>query len=120
MSITQAIEKAKKEETKIRYRLLEIADEIPENPNAKKIDGCPHCAIVNSKSLGNIWSAEYHIFESQKKVIKDFIKKAENLESILNFLTTIAEKGKIIMKGTVSHTFHFHPIVQNYVKEKMI
>jgi hypothetical protein len=83
---------------------------LPENPRTKQV--AKNCFTMLASDLGKCWSAEYHDFNSQYKVLIDIIDTSE-LKVILKALGHIIKEGKVKHKNNV---VHFHPDVVEHIK----
>jgi hypothetical protein len=83
---------------------------LPENPRTNKV--AINCFTMLASDLGKCWSAEYHNFNSQYKVLIDIIDTSE-LRVILKALGHIIKDGKVKHKNNV---VHFHPDVVEHIK----
>lgn len=101
----------KEEEIKrIKTTLAAILTALPDNPNIKRTAG--NCFVLNSRSLGDNWSPEYHDFKRQYFILVQVLEHVKP-ENYSQALVDIIKKGKIRMPDK-SKTLYFHPsVIQN-------
>ena len=75
---------------KLRKEILAL----PDNPRISRATGNPRCFVMSSSNLGDNWSAEYHDFGHQHRLLADAVDRAGPLKAA-ETLRTIARQGYV-------------------------
>lgn len=108
-SITQAEKMLQSAKDDFIKRLMAL----PENTEIKTLSKKPNCFVVKLSQLGDNWSAEYHSFKPQYKMIADIIRNQDAV-GMSKKIEDIIKNGYLTYRMT---RYQVHPKVVEYLKE---
>jgi hypothetical protein len=116
---TKAIEKASDEyDAKITALLADLKAEIeglPDNPRISRL-GDGKCFTMSFSDLGDNWSAGYHDFKSQYRLVVEELEKVADPRNILKRLRRVVEDESIRINNGYQYTQRLHPDVVAHLK----
>jgi len=96
----------------IRQKIKKTVLSLPENPKIKVLSTKPKAFVVQSKALGDNWTAEYHSFSYQYEKIVEAITAAY-IENIPKLFEKIREEGYVVVNNK---RINLHPRVIENIK----
>ena len=95
----------------LRAGLVAEIRQLPDNPRINRASTNPNCFTMNMSDVGTgPWSAEYHDFKAQHKMVADAVEACASAVAISR-LRKIVRDGKVATAGDVKRPLKLHPDV---------